>query len=229
MADNKNLLDKVLQTPGSLASRAFQGVANTAKNEEGATGDVSRYVIDKLENNASKLESLDKPYRYVSARPISTFLQTVKDLGRDGLSARETWDRAWERSGNATIAQSGIGAIARFVPGKQGADKVDWSKKESVTEFFEKDNTAAERISGGLDAVAMFFLDPLVWVGKAAKIARLATLGVRGTEIKSPVTFGKTNLDRLVTELDEAKAGKRDEGIVSIMSFLQPKSEEKKN
>ena len=219
MADNKNLVDSILQKPGSLASRAFQGIANTARDEEGPTGDVSRYVLDKLENNASKLESLDKPYRYVSARPISTFLQTVKDLGRDGLSARETWDRAWERSGNATIAQSGIGAIARFVPGKQGADKVDWSKKESVTEFFEKDNTAAERISGGLDAVAMFFLDPLVWVGKAAKLGRLAALGVRGTEVKSPVTFGKTNLDRLVTELDQAKAGKSNSASVVVDSI----------
>ena len=34
MADNKNILDSVLQAPGSLANRALQTVANTAKNED---------------------------------------------------------------------------------------------------------------------------------------------------------------------------------------------------
>lgn len=219
MADNKNILDSILQYPGSLASKAFQGVANTARDEEGKTGDVSRYVIGKLESNTENLEKLDQPYRQGVARPISAFLQTVKDVGKDGLTPRQTWDRAWERSGNATIAQSGIGAIARFIPGKQGADKVDWSKKESVTEFFEKDNTAAERISGGLDAVAMFFLDPLVFAGKAAKLGRLSFMGVRGTTVKSPATFGRNNLDRLVNELDEVKAGKSNAASIVVDSI----------
>jgi len=78
MADNKNILDNILQAPGSLASRAFQSVANTARDEEGKTGDVSRYIINKLESNVENLEKLDKPYRQGVARPLSTFLQTVK-------------------------------------------------------------------------------------------------------------------------------------------------------
>ena len=219
MATNKNILDSILQAPGSLASRAFQGVANTAKNEEGGTGDVSRYVIGKLESNTENLEKLDKPYRQGVARPISTFLQTVKDVGKDGLTPRQTWDRAWERSGNATVGQAGIGAIARFIPGKQGADKVDWSKKSSVTDFFEKDNTAAERISGGIDAVTMFYLDPLVFIGKGAKLGRLALMGVRGTEVKGPLKFGRTNLDKLVNELDKAKAGDKNAASVVVDSI----------
>jgi hypothetical protein len=219
MATNKNILDSILQAPGSLASRAFQGVANTAKNEEGGTGDVSRYVIDKLESNAGNLEKLDQPYRQGVARPISTFLQTVKDVGKDGLTPRQTWDRAWERSGNATVGQAGIGALARLTPGKQGADKVNWSDKSSVTNYFEKDNTAAERISGGIDAVTMFFLDPLVFAGKAAKLGRLSLMGVRGTEVKSPITLGRTNLDKLVNELDQARAGKKNAASVVVDSI----------
>jgi len=219
MADNKNILDNILQAPGSLASRAFQSVANTARDEEGKTGDVSRYIINKLESNVENLEKLDKPYRQGVARPLSTFLQTVKDVGKDDLNPRQTWDRAWERSGNATVGQAAIGAVARFIPGKQGADKVDWSKKSSVTDYFEKDNTAAERVSGGIDAVTMFFLDPLVFVGKGAKFARLGIMGVRGTTIKSPATFGRNNLSKLVNELDEAKAGKSNSASVVVNSI----------
>ena len=221
MADNKNILDKVLQTPGSLASRALQGVANTARDEEGWTGDASRKVIGTLENNASKLESLDKPYRYVSARPLSTFLQTVKDIGQDGLNPRQTWDRAWERStAGVTVGQASIGLVSRLTPGKQGADKVNWANQKDVQTYFEKDNTAAERVSGGIDAVTMFFLDPLVWVGKAAKLGRLALMGVRGTEVKGPLTLGRTNLDKLVKELDETKAGKSNSAGVVVDSIM---------
>lgn len=220
MADNKNILDKVLQAPGSLASRAFQGVANTARDEEGKTGDVSRYVIDKLENNASKLESLDKPYRYGVARPLSTFLQTVKDLGRDGLSPQETWNRAWERSkSGVTVGQASVGLVAKFTPGQQGADKVNWSNQKDVQAYFEKDNTSAERVSGAVDSVTMFFLDPLVVAGKAAKLGRLAVMGVRGTEVKGPVKFGTTNLGKLVDELDQAKAGKKNAASVVVDSI----------
>lgn len=219
MVVNKNILDSILQYPGSLASKAFQSIANTARDEDGPTGDASRYVIDKLESNIENLEKLDKPYRQGVARPLSTFLQTVKDVGKDDLTPRQTWDQAWERSGNATVGQAGIGAVARFIPGKQGADKVDWSKQSSVIDFFEKDNTAAERISGAIDTTVIFFLDPLVFVGKAAKIGRLALMGVRGTAIKSPITFGENNLSKLVSELDEVKAGKSNSASIVVDSI----------
>jgi len=90
MADNKNILDSVLQAPGSLANRALQVVANTARDEEGKTGDVSRSIVNFLsdEETVSSLEKLDKPYRVGVARPMSTFLQTVKDVGQDGLNPR---------------------------------------------------------------------------------------------------------------------------------------------
>jgi hypothetical protein len=221
MVDNKNLLDSILQAPGSLASKAFQGVANTARDrdEDNIRGNVSRYVIDKLENNVENLEKLDKPYRQGVARPLSTFLQTVKDVGKDDLTPRQTWDRAWERSGNATVGQAAIGAVARFVPFKQGADKVDWSKQSSVTDYFEKDNTAAERVSGAIDGTVMFFLDPLVFLGKGAKLARLSALGVRGTAIKSPITFGKNNLSKLIDDLDKAEAGENNSAAIVIDSI----------
>jgi hypothetical protein len=219
MATNKNILDTILQAPGSLASRALQGVANTAQNEEGKTGDISRSIVNFLsdEENVSKIEKLDKPYRVGVARPMSTFLQTIKDIGQDGLSPRETWDRSWERSKNGvTIGQASIGLVARYTPGKQGADKIDWSNKKSVTAYFEKDNTAAERISGAIDGTMNFFFDPLVLGGKAAKLTRLGAMGVRGTQIKGPLKFGRDNLAKLVDEADAAKAGK--ENSVSIVA-----------
>jgi hypothetical protein len=219
MATNKNILDTVLQAPGSLASRALQTVANTAKNEEGPTGEVSRGLVNffSSEKTLTNLEKLDKPYRVGVARPMSTFLQTIKDVGQDDLTPRQTWDRAWERSKNGvTIGQASVGLVARYTPGKQGADKIDWSSKKSVTDYFEKDNTAAERISGAIDGTMNFFFDPLVLIGKGVKFARLAAMGVRGTEIKSPVTFGRTNLAKLVDEADAAKAGK--ENSVSIVA-----------
>ena len=92
MADNKNILDTILQAPGGLASRALQGVANTARDEDGPTGDVSRGIVNFLssEKSMSNIEKLDKPYRVGVARPMSTFLQTIKDIGQDGLTPRET-------------------------------------------------------------------------------------------------------------------------------------------
>jgi hypothetical protein len=227
VATNKNILDSILQTPGSLASKAFQGVANTAKNEEGKTGDVSRYVISKLESNTDNLEKLDKPYRQGVARPISTFLQTVKDLGRDGLDPRETWNRSWERSRYVTPGQAAVGLVGAIASptnkligsGPVGTEKINWSNQAEVQAYFEKDNTAAERVSGGIDAVTMFFLDPLVLVGKGVKLARLAGMGVRGTEVKGPVKFGRTNLSQLVDELDQAKAGKKNAASVVVDSI----------
>ena len=232
MATNNNILDNVLQYPGSLASRALQGVANTASDEEGWTGEVSRGIVNFIsdEENVKKLESLDKPYRNISARPISTFLQTVKDLGRDGLSARETWDRAWERSrAGVTPGQAAVGLVGAFANptnkllgrGDVGTEKINWSNQKEVQAYFEKDNTAAERISGGLDTVSIFFLDPLIIVGKIAKVARLSLMGVRGTEVKGPLTFGRTNLDKLVKELDETKAGKKNAAGVVVDSILE--------
>jgi hypothetical protein len=219
MATNKNILDSVLQAPGSLANRALQGVANTARDEEGKTGDVSRSIVNFLsdEGNVSAIEKLDKPYRVGVARPMSTFLQTVKDIGQDGLNPRETWNRAWERSKNGvTIGQASVGLVSRYIPGKQGADKVNWSDKKSVTDYFQKDNTAAERISGAVDGTMNFFFDPLVLGGKVAKLTRLAAMGVRGTQIKGPLKFGRDNLATLVDEADAAKAGK--ENSVSIVA-----------
>ena len=219
MADNKNILDSVLQAPGSLANRALQTVANTAKNEDGPTGDISRGILNAVssEKTMSNLEKLDAPYRVGVARPISTFLQTVKDLGQDGLSTRETWNRAWERSKNGvTIGQASVGLVARYTPGQQGADKINWSDRMQVEGYFKKDNTAAERISGAVDGTMNFFFDPLVIIGKAAKLTRLGVMGVRGTEIKGPLKFGRTNLDKLVREADEAKAGK--ENAVSVVA-----------
>jgi len=219
MAANNNILDSILQAPGSLGNRAIQGVANTAQNEDGITGKVSRGIVNFLsdEENISKIEKLDKPYRVGVARPMSTFLQTVKDIGQDGLTPRQTWDRAWERSKNGvTIGQASIGLVSRYTPGKQGADKVDWSNKKSVVNYFEKDNTAAERISGTIDGTMNFFFDPLVFIGKGVKLLRLAAMGVRGTQIKGPLKFGRDNLAKLVDEADAAKAGK--ENSVSIVA-----------
>jgi len=219
MADNKNALDKVLQAPGSLANRALQTVANTARDEEGWTGDVSRKIIDiaSSEETMTNVEKLDKPYRVGVARPMSTFLQTIKDIGEDGLTPRQTWDRAWERSKNGvTIGQASVGLVAKLTPGQQGADKINWSDKMQVEGYFKKDNTAAERISGAVDATMNFFFDPLVIIGKAAKFTRLGLMGVRGTAIKSPVTFGKDNLAKLVQEADEAQAGASNSASVVV-------------
>jgi len=158
MADNKNLLDSVLQAPGSLASRALQGVANTARDEEGFTGDVSRKLLGTVENNASKLEALDKPYRYGVARPRRTFLQTVKDIGKDGLTPRQTWDRAWERSTNGvTVGQASVGLVSRFIPGKQGADKIDWSNKKVFRITLRKITLLLSVYLVQFDSVTMFF------------------------------------------------------------------------
>ena len=227
MADNKNFLDSILQTPGSLASRAFGSVANTARDEDGWTGEVSRYVIDKLESNTENLEKLDKPYRQGVARPISTFLQTVKDLGRDGLDPRETWNRSWERAKYVTPGQAAVGLVGAFASptneligrGPVGTEKINWSNQAEVQAYFEKDNTAAERVSGGIDTVTMFFLDPLILIGKGVKLARLAGMGVRGTEVKGPIKFGRTNLSQLVDELDQAKAGKKNAASVVVDSI----------
>jgi hypothetical protein len=212
MATNKNILDSVLQAPGSLANRALQGVANTAQNEDGPTGQVSRGIVNFLsgEETVKNIEKLDKPYRTFVARPMSTFLQTVKDVGQDGLTPRQTWDRAWERSKNGvTIGQASVGLVARYTPGQQGADKINWSDKMQVEGYFKKDNTAAERISGAIDGTMNFFFDPLVFIGKGAKLLRLGAMGVRGTEIKGPLKFGRTNLGTLVNEADAAKAGEK--------------------
>jgi len=57
MAANNNILDSILQAPGSLGNRAIQGVANTAQNEDGITGKVSRSIVNFLsdEENISKI------------------------------------------------------------------------------------------------------------------------------------------------------------------------------
>ena len=218
MADNKNILDSVLQYPGGLASRALQGVANTARDEDGPTGKVSRKILDFVSSDEAmtNIEKLDKPYRTGVARPMSTFLQTIKDVGQDGLTPRETWNQAWERSkAGITPAQAAVGLIGKVANpinkaigrGAVGTEKINWSNQKEVQAYFEKDNTAAERISGTVDATLNFFFDPLIVIGKGAKLARLGVMGVRGTQIKGPLKFGRDNLAQLVDEADAAKAG----------------------
>jgi len=45
-------------------------------------------------------------------------------------------------------------------------------------------------------------------------------MGVRGTEIKGPLKLGRTNLDKLVNDLDEAKQGKQNSASIVVDSIM---------
>lgn len=228
MSENKNIFDTILQTPGSLASDAFSSLYNTAENERGVTGDVARKIVsglNKAGEEGGAAEKLSMPYKEYSAKPLSAILLTIKDAGRNGKSLGETWNTAWKQAAYVSPGQALYGAASRApiwnLTGKPLAvDKLNWANEGEVKRFFEADNTSAERISGAIDVAANIFLDPLVFLGKAAKLGKAATFGMRGVERKGVLRLTGNNQAKLINDLEDARAGKQNSASVVVRSIM---------
>lgn len=163
-------------------------------------------------------EGLGYAYNQMVSRPLSTaFLASNPDYIRDIGAVRNpwevfdttTWRRAWQDASKVSPGQSLVGAVGGFVDGSQGTDKIDWSDKKQVDEYF--DRGPQKYISFGSDVAFNIFLDPYYVGGKGLGIARR-------TYLSRPVTNDRAV--SLVNDLDKAVAGE-DNGARALMDGIK--------
>ena len=120
------------------------------------------------------MEALRVPFQTVAERGAASVVALNPNLpyfGKPGEALRDI-----QENKQISIGQ----AINAAFLNKETAKKIDWTGKgeiaglESTQDFFNRGYQ--KWTSGALDFTANFALDPLIYLGKTAKIARLATL-----------------------------------------------------
>jgi hypothetical protein len=167
-------------------------------------------------------EDLIKPYKYGSARVLTSALTAIREA--DDHTLREGWDIGWQQSEHVSPGQAAVGAVGSFIPGIQKTDKLDWTNANEVDLYFKRDSTTAKYVSGTLDFASNVFLDPLVIGGKIIKGIKLASTGMRGVSKKGFLVRGD-NMDKLVSEVDSAVNGARNAAAKVIDSIIKHKDD----
>ena len=164
---------------GASAVRQAQRAVETTPMVEGAA----------TQGASGLLISLDVPYQQTTVKGV---LGTIGRFAGIPESARKQVS-----PGQATVA-----AIGKILPGKQGVDKIDWTSKKQVDEFFGPWG-APKVISGVVDG-AWRILDPTFLTFGAAKIATNKTLT---RPIVGKVDDAVKQIEVQSKEIDAAVAG----------------------
>lgn len=142
----------------------------------------------------------------------SRFVQEQIGAGALALATGKNWWEAkdliqGDRPEDLPFYYSGTGGVSfgqslyalgeRVVPGEQGTEKIDWSNREQVQQYFSEG--ARKYITGSIDATAAVALDPQIWFGMGASKFRMS-------QIVNPVNTGK-KLSAAVAQLDVAATG----------------------
>ena len=191
--------------------------------ESGIVGGVKRGVTNALVNDfvAGPAEKLAMPYSKLVSRPLSAGLQAIKDA-KNPADLRNAWNTGWERSSYISPGQALVGAIGRYVPGQQQADKINWADSLQVNGYFSKEGSLQKKISGGSDFLFNVFLDPLMFAGKTLKVAKLAATGTRRTVINLPFGAKINQIGKLSNELELARDVNMKSGAsVTVDSILK--------
>ena len=145
------------------------------------------------------MEALRVPFQAVAERGAAGIVAANPNLPYFG-KPREAL-RDIQENKQISIGQ----AINAAFLSEETAKKIDWTGKaeipglESTQDYFSRG--AQKWISGSLDFTANFALDPLIYLGKAAKLGRIATL-VRPVRTEQ-------ELNILSREIDNAVVGAR--------------------
>ena len=166
---------------GAGAVRQAQRAVETTPMVEGAA----------TQGASGLLIALDVPYQQTTVKGV---LGTVGRFAGIPESARKQVS-----PGQATVA-----AIGKILPGKQGVDKIDWTNKKQVDEFFGPWG-APKVISGVVDG-AWRILDPTFLTFGAVKIATNKTLT---RPIVGKVDDAVKQIEVQSKEIDAAVAGLR--------------------
>ena len=205
MADIMNGVGDWLEKTASTTIENVKEVPGVFQ-EYGVVGGIKRGATNALVNDfvAGPAEKLAMPYSKFVSRPLSAGLQAIKDA-KNPADLRNAWNTGWERSSFISPGQALVGAVGRYVPGQQQADKINWADSMQVNGYFSKEGSLQKKISGGSDFLFNVFLDPLMFAGKTLKVAKLAATGTRRTVINLPFGAKINQIGKLSNELESAR------------------------
>ena len=156
------------QFQGKYSPQVVASLADLAKQK----GQEQAYNVQS--GVANILMTPGRVVRETIAAPLISIASGKNLSEAHGLAIgdRSTLGNFWDPGKDSvSVGQALWGAGGSLIPGQQEVDALDWRNSDQVQKYFS--TGPQQYFSGAVDAGAMIFADPLIYLGTGAKIARM--------------------------------------------------------
>lgn len=196
-ADSPEVVGSLAQ---SLAYQQFGYKGQFGRASAEQVGQLSRKLSADIQlAQANAMMAPGREFRAILQTPFQALASETNLFDAYQMVRGDRSKVAWYEPGKNSIsfAQSVYGGLAALVPGEQAVDQIDWTKNKEVRDFF--DDGPAKWITGSVDAVSMFVLDPIIISGVAGQRARIK-YGLAPIRNGNDVTRNVNELDKVLAE-----------------------------